>query len=160
WNTGAITPDNVASQDYRYHQRWPAIRRANIILERADAVPGLSAEYTAQVKGEAMFMRGISYYEMLKRYGGVPIVDKRLSSEDVLSSPIERSSVEDVVNFIVADCDAAASMLPNSYPSEMKGRVTRGAALMLKAKTLLLAASPIFNTATPYLDFGANNPLI
>lgn len=160
WNSGALTQDYLLGTDYRYNQRWQAIRRANILLERIDEVPGVDQTYKDQVKGEAKFMRAISYFEMLKRYGGVPIVDKRLTSADVLSSPITRSTFEEVLNFIVKDCDDAIATLPDIYQTEMKGRATKGAPLMVKAKTLLLAASPQFNTATPYLDFGENNKLI
>ena len=160
WNAGGLNSDYLLGTDYRYNQRWVAIRRANILLERIDEVPGVDQTYKNQVKGEAKFMRAISYFEMLKRYGGVPIVDKRLTSGDVLSSPITRNTIEEVVNFIVKDCDEAAASLPDSYPPEMKGRTVKGAALMVKAKTLLLAASPLFNTATPYLDLGENNKLI
>lgn len=160
WNNGAITPEGVTSTDYRYHQRWSAIRRANTLLERIDEVPDADQTYKNQVKGEARFMRAISYFEMLKRYGGVPIVDKRLTAADVLAAPIMRSTFQEVLDFIIKDCDEAIAVLPDNYPSEMKGRVTKGAALMVKAKTLLLAASPQFNTATPHLDFGENNNLI
>ena len=160
WNTGAITPEEVTAVDHRYHQRWSAIRRANILLELVDGVPDADPTYKKQVKGEAKFMRAISYFEMLKRYGGVPIVEKRLTPADILAAPILRSSFEEVLNFIIQDCDEAIASLPDKYPAEMKGRATKGAALMVKAKALLLAASPQFNTATPYLDFGANNKLI
>lgn len=160
WNNGDVNSDGVTSIDFRYHQRWSAIRRANILLERIDEVPDADQSYKNRIKGEAKFMRAINYFEMLKRYGGVPIVDKRLTSADVLSSPITRSSFEEVLDFIIKDCEEATAVLPNNYPSEMKGRVTKGAALMVKAKALLLAASPQFNTATPYLDFGEHNKLI
>src|SRR5690606_19936070 len=78
WNSGNMNTDNVANIDYRYHLRWSAIRRANILLERMEEVPGVDQNYINQVKGEAKFMRAMNYFEMLKRYGGVPIVEKRL----------------------------------------------------------------------------------
>lgn len=160
WNSGSMTTENIANFDYQYHTRWPAIRRANIILERMDEVPGTDQSYKDQVKGEAKFIRAFNYFEMLKRYGGVPIVDKRLTATDILENPIPRSTFEEVVNFILKDCEDAIAVLPDFYPSNMRGRVTKGAALLLKARLFLLAASPQFNTATPYLDFGANNKLI
>lgn len=160
WNVGNITPVGglVASEDYRYYIRWTAIRNCNTILERINDVPGLEAGYRNQVIGEARFIRALNYSEMLKRYGGVPILDKRVSGQE--ASGIRRSSVEDVVNFIVKDCDEAVALLPATYPSTFRGRATKTAALMLKARTLLIAASPLFNSATPYLDLGADNKLI
>lgn len=160
WNSGNVTNTNVNYTDKRYHLRWNAIRRANILLERVEAVPGVEPTYISQVKGEAYCIRAMNYFEMLKRYGGVPIVDKRLSSEDVLETPINRGSIEEVVNFIIKDCDEAIKLLPDAYPTNLRGRVTKGVALMIKSKTLLVAASPLFNTATPYLDLGEHNNLI
>ncbi len=160
WNSGSLSTTSVPYADYRYHIRWAAIRRANNLLARVETVPGVSAAYIGQVKGEAQFMRAMNYFEMLKRYGGVPIVDKVLTSGDILETPLTRNTFAEVVDFIVADCDAAVASLPNQYPGEMRGRATKGAALMVKAKTLLLAASPLFNTAAPYLSFGAHTPLI
>mgnify|MGYP001163438848 CR=1 FL=1 len=160
WNNGSINSGNIHYTDLRQYLRWAVIRRANILLERIADVPGVSQSYIDQVTGEALAIRAMNYYDMLKRYGGVPIIDKRLTTEDILENPTVRNTVEEVVNFIVADCDRASSLLPNNYPSNMAGRVTKGVPLMVKAKTLLHAASPLFNTATPYLPFGEHNRLI
>ncbi|MEC3879152.1 RagB/SusD family nutrient uptake outer membrane protein [Parapedobacter sp. 10938] len=160
WNSGSITATNITYTDLRQYLRWAVIRRANILLERIAAVPGVDQTYIDQVTGEALAIRAMNYYEMLKRYGGVPIIERRLTTQDLLENPTVRNTVEEVVNFIVADCDRAAQLLPDTYPSNMIGRVTKGVALMVKAKTLLHAASPIFNTATPYLPFGENTKLI
>src|SRR5690606_18343328 len=160
WNSGSITATNITYTDLRQYLRWAVIRRANNLLERIGTVPGVDQTYIDQVTGEALAIRAMNYYEMLKRYGGVPIIEKRLTTQDLLENPTVRNTVEEVVNFIVADCDRAVQLLPNNYPSNMTGRVTKGVALMVKAKTLLHAASPIFNTAIPYLPFGENNKLI
>jgi len=161
WNSAGITIDNVTTtEDFRFGIRFKAIRMANILLKRIDAVPNLDQDYISQIKGEAKFISALNYFEMLKRYGGVPIIDYAFElTDDFL---VKRNSVEEVVDFIVSNCNEAISLLPDAYPTNLRGRVTKGAALMLKAKTLLYAASPIFNTATPYLsmDDPANNNLI
>jgi hypothetical protein len=150
WNTADITVDNITSkEDYRFSIRFKAIRYANILLKRIDAV-GLDKQYADQVKGEAKFIRALNYFEMLKRYGGVPIIDKKFELTD--NFLIGRNTLKEVVDFIVSDCTDAALILPDIYSSNMRGRATKGAALMLKAKTLLYAASPLFNTVKPYLD--------
>ena len=159
FNKGLVNVTNIHWSDMRHIVRWYAIRRANVLLERIEDAP-VPQNYKDQVKGEAYAIRAMNYFEMFKRYGGVPIIDKRLGTTDILDYPLGRRSIEDVVNFIVTDCDQAAALLPNSYPSNMRGRVTRGVALLIKAKTLLTAASPLFNTATPYLDLGEHNNLI
>lgn len=159
WNSGIIPNNNILwDEDERVNSRWQAIRKCNILLERVDGVPNATDAFKKQVKGEAYFLRALLYFETVKRYGGVPIVDKRLNAEDEILIP--RSPLETCIDFIISDCDAAIGLLPPAQPSAMQGRATTGAALALKSRTLLYAASPLFNTATPYIDFGANNPLI
>lgn len=160
FNKGLVNVTNIHYTDMRYHVRWYVIRRANILLERIGGVPGVSQSYKDQARGEALTIRAMNYFEMLKRYGGVPIVDKRLGTADIFEYPLGRRSIEEVVNFIVKDCDEAAALLPDTYASNMRGRITKGVALLIKAKTLLTAASPLFNTATPYLNLGEHNNLI
>lgn len=159
WNSANITASDIVNlEDYRFYLRWTAIRMANIIMERINEVPNTTQEYRDQIYGEAKFVRALNYFEMIKRYGGVPIADKRFLLTDSFNLP--RSSLKDCVDMVVADATDAAAKLPPTYPSQMRGRATRGAALLLKARMLLYAASPLFNTATPYLDFGDKNNLI
>ncbi|UFH57958.1 RagB/SusD family nutrient uptake outer membrane protein [Spirosoma sp. KNUC1025] len=160
WNAGNVTSSTtlVANEDYRYFIRWTAIRDCNIILERLNDVPSLDETYKNQVIGEVKFIRALNYCEMLKRYGGVPIIDKRFQLTD--NFQVKRNTIEEVVNFIVKDCDDAVAKLPATYTPNFRGRVTKTAAQMLKARTLLYAASPLFNTATPYLSLGNDNKLI
>ena len=156
YNRAALTP--YWNGDGRRWWRWRAIRYANILLENIDKVPDADTEFIRQAKGQALFIRALNYFEMLKRYGGVPIVKKALDATDELKIP--RSSFGEVVNFIVSDCDSAALLLPNRWPSTFTGKATKGAALMLKSRTLLYAASPLFNTNKPYLDLPGHNDLI
>lgn len=161
WNAAGITPATIISnEDSRYWVRWKAIRIACILLERVDEVPDASSDYKTQVKGEAKFMRALQNFETLKRYGGFPIVTKRY--KDFEEARIPRNTIEECVNVIVKDCDEAAAGLLPSYPSAMRGRATRLAALALKSRTLLYAASPLFNAATPYLSMAnaADNKFI
>lgn len=159
WNNSSITASDIVNlEDYRFFLRWTAIRMSNIIMERLHEVPNLTAVYRDQILGEAKFMRALNYFEMVKRYGGVPIVDKRFQLTDDLK--LGRNTIEECINFIVSDATDAASKLLPVYPSTMRGRATRGAALMLKSRALLYAASPLFNTGQPYLNFGDKNNLI
>jgi hypothetical protein len=160
WNNGTVNSSNIVeAEDTRYFQRWISISQCNIIIERVNEVPDATDDYKKQVSGEAKFIRALNYMEMIKRYGGVPIVNKRIAVNDVTSIP--RSSFEDCVNFIVKDCDdAIAAGLPLTQPSSLRGRATSLAPMALKAKALLFAASPLFNTGSPYLSLGANNKLI
>ena len=161
WNSGSIQSATILGQeDNRYFGRWKAIRIANILLERIDEVPDADAAFKSQVKGEAQFIRGLQNFETLKRYGGIPIVTKRFISGN--EAVVPRSTLEESVNAIVKDCNDAVTNLPSSYPATQRGRATKIAAMSLKSRTLLYAASPLFNTATPFLPMAdaANNKLI
>ena len=160
WNNGGVNSTNILQEDLRYYLRWQAIRAANILLERIDEVPDADPGYKNQVKGEAMFFRAINNFEMLKRYGGFPIVMKRVTSLE--ESKITRNTFEECVNAIVKDCNDAAALLPLDQTGASRGRIQKGSALAIKAKTLLYAASPLFNTAAPISSFGnaTDNKLI
>ncbi|MBC9934848.1 RagB/SusD family nutrient uptake outer membrane protein [Chitinophaga qingshengii] len=97
-------------------------------------------------KLEVKFLIAFNYFELFKRFGPVPIVDRyyeATENPEVLKKP--RNSVDEVVNEIVRLCDEAAAGLPLTYEAQDVGRATKGAALALKAKVLLYAASPLFN---------------
>ena len=150
WNSAGLQKNNIVQQeDRRWNLRWMALRRANIIIERVDATDFTATEKRGY-KGEALFIRALNHFEIFKRYGGMPIVDKRFGVSDEWKVP--RSSVKDYVEFIVKDCDDAAECLDGiTYLENQRGRITKAACLALKAKVLLYAASPLFNSAEPFL---------
>ena len=161
WNEGTVLPANIVNvEDFRYFIRWIALRQINLVLKRANEVPDADEAYKKQVMGEVKFLRALNYMEMLKRYGGVPIIDKVF--EAGVKVDIQRSSFEDCVKFIVKDIDEATPFLPIAYSASQTGRVTSVAALALKSEVLLYAASPQYNTATPVLSMenAADNKLI
>lgn len=93
--------------------------------------------------GQVLFMRALYNFELLKRFGGYPIVLKALQTNEDLSIP--RSTYDECVSYISGLCDEAAELLPLTWPDNQLGRATKGAALALKARLLLYAASPLFN---------------
>jgi len=167
WNNGTVNATSGGGNiDGRFDYRFTAIRMISVLLDRIDGVPEDDTNnWKEQFKAEARVLRAMNYFEMLKRYGGMPIIDKRLDPNQDID--LTRKSIKEMVDFIVSDCDSAInSPLPAFYgsvnPDELalKGRIHKGVAYAIKSKTLLYAASPLFNTATPYLDFGVNNPII
>lgn len=163
WNVDNHNNNNIDWDEDPYHNtRWATLRKCNIVLERVDEVPvdPGDPEFNTRSRGEAYFMRAIVFWEGVYRYGGLPIVDHRVTSEEDARFP--RSNFEDCINFIVGDCEKAAALLPDSYTNPvMVGRATRIAALALKARVLLYAASPLFNTDSPYMSLGGEkNKLI
>jgi hypothetical protein len=156
--TGGMTADNGTGApltEDAYIWNWTAIRACYLTLENIDLVSDMSETEKNQVKAEMKTLIAYRYQEMLKRYGGVPIVTKSLTVADDIKIP--RSSIEEMVNFITGLCDEAAPLLPNSYPDDMVGRVTAGVALSIKAEALMFAARPLFNSSTPYLSLGGEN---
>ncbi|OIP82846.1 MAG: RagB/SusD family nutrient uptake outer membrane protein [Porphyromonadaceae bacterium CG2_30_38_12] len=173
----AVTnPDNVWSNYFK------AIRNVNLFLANSDGVnmdplkldPTKLATYNAQVadikrwKYEGQFLRSYYYFELIKRYGGVPIITNVLYLGDNVSN-IQRDSLAKCVRFIVNECDTAAKYLPVKPVGVELGRASKGAAMALKAKVLLYAASDLWNTpswATGYANAefislpDGNNPVI
>lgn len=105
--------------------------------------------------GEMYCLRALYEFDLLRHYGGYPIVNKFYNLGDPELSQLSRSSFAECVSNILSLCDSAAKYL-NVTPvgdNTGYGRMTKGAALAIKAKTLILAASPFFNQS------GNNNPL-
>ena len=95
---------------------------------------------------ELRFLRAYFYFELLRTYGDVPLVTTTLTNAQ--ANNIARTPADEIVKFIVEELDAVAPYLPVSYLTEVNseiGRATRVAAYALKARTLLYAASPLFN---------------
>ncbi|SDP97879.1 Starch-binding associating with outer membrane [Mucilaginibacter sp. OK268] len=148
--TGNMSAD--ASCDYGfgsdngsgYGWHYKGIRQANLVLKNINKVADADANWKTDVKGQALFCRAIQHFEAFRYYGGIPIVNKPLDGDSKIAVP--RSSVQSVVDSVVKWCDQAASMLPATRASADFGKVTKLAALALKARILLYAASPLYNT--------------
>jgi hypothetical protein len=146
-NTGVWGPTDNREDDFGAH--YKGIRNANIFLENIHMSTDIPDAEKEQMKAEAMVLRALQHHELMKRYGAIPIVDHVLTASGQIMLP--RNSYKECVDFIVQSCDAAAAVLPDSYPSSFVGRITKGVALALKGRVLLYAASPLHNTDTPYL---------
>ena len=139
--------DRGAIDDGRFsHFNWGSnyyrIRQANIFLSHIDATT-FDAGWKQRMKGEAYFLRAYFYHNLMRMYGGVPLITKVYDlNEDY---KVARNSFEETVDFIVANADSAAQLLPLSYSGDNLGRATKGAALALKARVLLYAASDLYN---------------
>jgi len=164
FNNGSWSPFNVI--DNVWDKNYEGIRKANTFLQKIDSVPllrtsnELGTDETIlrtreRMKGEARFLRAYFYFELLKRYGGVPLMDKPLTAAEAAVLP--RATADSCFKFIIADCDSADARLPRKYGvepvvvgyNEAKeiGRATSGAAKALKARALLYWASPLFNSS-------------
>lgn len=123
-----------------WQQMYIRIRACNLALSKLEKPQFTNATLVDKLKGETKFLRAYYYQQLLRYYGGVPIIDRpfELGEADYLT---ERSTYEQCVNFIVKDCDEAAALLVGkSLPA---GRANQAAALALKARVLLYAASDL-----------------
>ena len=115
--------------------RYRIIRTCNVFLTNIDK-PQMDDTKREQMKGEVKFLRAFAYHFLLNNWGGVPIIEEPLTLEE-LKRP--RNTAEEVLDFILKDLDEAAKVLPETWSSEYAGRITKGAALGMKARVLLYA---------------------
>lgn len=140
-NTNTDWPNET---DRIWTRMYAGIRRTNMVLERIDEVPNFPTQAIKdRTIGETYFLRAMFYFELIKRYGAIPLVERTLRGEEDLDLP--RADYDACIDFVVADCDRAANLLPPTYPDADIGRATKGAALALKSRMLLYAASPLNN---------------
>ena len=152
---------NSAQGEDIYETHYKTIRKAFTLLERIDEVPDASSAQKERIKAEAQTMIAFEYFRLMQRYGGVPLLKKRLDPQnDDLN--ISRAPLLDVYTYIIEMLDAAIANqnFAARYDGQEFGRLNKAFAYGLKARAALWAASPLFNTAQPYMDLGANNNLI
>jgi hypothetical protein len=153
YNTSKIVQATITSSDrgalddgrfahFNWGPTYSRIRQTNVFLSHIDPAPFDSA-LKRRMKGEAFFLRAYFYHNLMRMYGGVPIITKVYGlNEDY---QVARNSFQETVAFIAANADSAAALLPLSYSGVDVGRATKGAALALKARVLLYAASDLYN---------------
>lgn len=149
--TGAITAaGNSSSQVYLVggETDWTAIRYAWIFIENINRVPDMTAAQKAERIAEAKMIIAISYTRMLRGIGGVPWIDHAIDVSEDMTFP--RETFAQTVERIVTLLDEAIPALKWKQDEVNDGRMTRAGALGLKLRVLLFAASPTFNSSTPW----------
>lgn len=159
-NEGSLSPTNLGwvSGTYAYASMYQRIRACNLTIENlTSATTEITDENTnAMLLGQAYFLRAYFYHQLVRYYGGVPLITRDYKLND--SFAVARSSFADCVDFIVKDCDSAATLLEGKTMS--KGQATNIAALALKSRILLYAASDLHVAANleKLSDFADNDP--
>ncbi|RIV17388.1 RagB/SusD family nutrient uptake outer membrane protein [Fibrisoma montanum] len=135
-----------ANNPHEWNAMYLRIRACNLALENL-AKPGFTNtnNIVERLTGEAKFLRAYYYHQLVRFYGGVPIVDKTygLGATDYT---VPRNTMEECINFIVKDCDDAAALLKGRAMA--LGRANEAAALALKARMLTYAASDLYDATT------------
>lgn len=151
-----LTPADVGSfsrgdfDEFNWTQLYIRIRQVNLFKQSIDEVPfnEQDAAWRDRMKGEVAFLNAYFYHNLVRLYGGVPLVKEAYELTSDFQLP--RSPLAECIAYIVSECDAAAQWLPEVYASGGGdiGRATRGAALALKSRMLLYAASDLYNDAS------------
>ncbi|MBB1286493.1 RagB/SusD family nutrient uptake outer membrane protein [Flavisolibacter sp. BT320] len=140
---GGLLTASVANTPYT------RIRLANFLLEKIDEKgQALSESFKRTTKGQAYYFRALQYFYLVRTYGGVPLVLKVQEASNIDESiRIPRSTATECFAQIVKDFDSAAALLPAKWATASTdyGRFTSAAALAMKSRVLLMAASPLFN---------------
>ncbi|WP_207433906.1 RagB/SusD family nutrient uptake outer membrane protein [Sabulibacter ruber] len=159
----AITPTNSRLWN-NWSQIYNAIAKANVVLQKVPQItdPQLSGTRKAQILGEAAFLRAYHYFQLVKMWGGVPLVLEPVTSLDPSVTQKPRASEVEVYNQIVTDLAfALENRLPDSYgdnASVNKARATRGAANALLAKVWAQRPDRDYNRVLQYADAVINSP--
>ena len=154
-----LVVDQVTPRDTKNVNPWPdyykGIRKANIILARIDGNPELTEAEMRDYKGLAHFLRAYFYYSLVRLYGPVPILPDEPFDTDatVESVSYERSSYDDCVEYICANFEQAAQLLPLDRGIAYQYMPTRGAAMTAIARMRLYSASPLYNGNTFYANW-------
>lgn len=155
YNNGSWNKQNF-TDSWLWAKYYASLRKLAIFLDNVDEAkfvdpntlnrsPEINGIYQERFKAESYFLRAFFYFELVKRFGGVPIVpEKRLEINDELNLP--RNSFDECVEYIVKNCDLAAASLPVKDDETLWiGHATKASALALKSRVLLYAASPLNN---------------
>lgn len=142
-----IIDSNNEWLDIKWRYSYITISRANLIIEYVPQAP-IDQELIDQYVAEAKFLRGLAYFELVKNFGGVVLVDKQPQPSDVFP----RSSEAETWAFIEKDFEEAAIGLdaPGSQPAAELGRATKGAALAYLARVSLYQEK--FDAAQAYAE--------
>jgi len=157
-NIGSWSPTNG------YFDLWTAyyqgIRSASYFMNHIDGNEEIlrldGQQRIDQYKAEARFLRAFFYFSLMRQYGPVVLIGNEELPFDAATNDLQfpRSTFDEAVNYVAGQFDSAAMQLPVVAAEDRDwGRATKGAALAIKARLLLYAASPLYNGNTDYANF-------
>ncbi|MBL7742002.1 MAG: RagB/SusD family nutrient uptake outer membrane protein, partial [Chitinophagaceae bacterium] len=137
---------------------YSVIYQSNSMLERIDVSPNVSSSAKRQLKGETLFLRGLSYFYLANIYGDVPLL---LTSEVGITSTAERRPINEIYIQVIQDLADAKENLPEAYPSASKVRANKWGAIMLLARVHLYQQNwaAAESEATAVISSGIYSPL-
>jgi hypothetical protein len=121
------------------------IGRANIVIEKVPQIPGLDYRFTIEesngIVGEALYLRSLAYFYLVRTFKDVPLV-LQPPSNDAVNFLVPKASADSILDQIEADLAIAEKNIPVQYAksAETRGRVTKGAVNALQADVYLWRA--------------------
>lgn len=145
-NEGSLSASNTGwvSGTYEWGSMYSRIRACNVALENLETATFDDSTLKDRLKGEVHFLRAYFYQQLVRYYGGVPLVTKSYGLNEDYT--LDRNTFEECVNFILKDAEDAIQLLTGK--SIDKGRASSLAAMALKARVLLYAASDLHDVTT------------
>lgn len=147
---GLLAPENTGIAGTIWGRSYRSIRECNWALANIGQV-AMSEVHKNQLIAELKFIRAFRYHDLIRNYGGVVLMgDKVYNLSDNLQDDqlFTRSSLANCITYVLSELDAAAAVLPvNNDGVWITGRATKGAALALKSRLALYAASPLYDNA-------------
>ncbi|ETZ24716.1 RagB/SusD family nutrient uptake outer membrane protein [Pedobacter sp. V48] len=147
---GQLAPENLGALGVLWGRSYRGIRECNYALKVLTTIQ-MSAARKTRLEGELKFIRAFRYQDLIRNYGKVVLMgDQVLGLTDNLQDPalFKRSTIKEGIDYVAAQLDDAAAKLPlNNDNNWLLGRATKGAALALKSRLLLYAASPLYEAA-------------
>ncbi|MEJ2881589.1 RagB/SusD family nutrient uptake outer membrane protein [Pedobacter sp. GR22-6] len=144
---------------FNYLNMFVAIRHCNVFLENIKdptKAPDLGIAERERWIGEVEFLKAYYHYYLMRMYGPIPIIDVNVPESSAPEALYyKRAPIDETVNYLSGLLDAAVEKLPQRISDENRelGRITKPIALAVKAKLLLMAASPLFNGNSDYAGF-------
>lgn len=150
----------LASNPYiseAWRTNFNGIYRANVLLEQLQTKGNVITDETLRrrLEGEARFLRAFYYFDLVRYFGKVPLIDKPLLANEVLN--IARSPVSDVYDLIISDLTFAGQNLSESYAGADLGRATKYAAKGLLALVHMTRSGPTYDIEGPGLGLNEWN---
>lgn len=146
-------PSNVEVNITTWRNVWDGIRLCYQFLDVVDKTPDITPENLKYFKAEAKFLIAYNHFISLQSYGPTCIIRKLIDSDTPLAEFPERSSYDEVVEFIDQMLNEALPDLADQWTGSDYGRATKGAVWAIKSRMRLYAASPLFNGNKMYADF-------
>lgn len=130
---GSATPSTGVFRNL-WQNLYRMVARANDVTDNIDKIPDMDEAVKAQLLGEARFLRAYAYQQLTGLYGDVVFYTSTPATDEF---QVGKTAKSEIVQFVIDELTAIADDLPTSYGSADQGRVTKGAALALKARVLL-----------------------